>query len=146
MVIVIGVFLSLAGPPLYAGLLPSDQRHLRNGIYQDYNAINEGPSALHWFGADYLGRDVLTRLLTAIRVSLTVALVVEAINIGVGGTLGLIAGYFGGVADVLFGDKPFTGKLPYTWPRSNDQLPFDFKNLGTGDQGPLFPFGYGLTK
>ena len=101
MVIVIGVFLSLAGPPLYAGLLPSDQRHLRNGIYQDYNAINEGPSALHWFGADYLGRDVLTRLLTAIRVSLTVALVVEAINIGVGGTLGLIAGYFGGVADVL---------------------------------------------
>ena len=51
-----------------------------------------------------------------------------------------------GVADVLFGDKPFTGKLPYTWPRSNDQLPFDFKNLGTGDQGPLFPFGYGLTK
>jgi beta-glucosidase len=49
-----------------------------------------------------------------------------------------------GVADVLFGDKPFTGKLPYTWPRSNDQLPFDFKNLGSGDQGPLFPFGYGL--
>src|SRR5512143_144632 len=94
LVIVIGVFLSLAGPPLYAGLLPSDQRHFRDGIYQDYNAINEGPSALHWFGADYLGRDVLTRLLTAIRVSLTVALVVEAINIGVGGTLGLIAGYF----------------------------------------------------
>ena len=51
-----------------------------------------------------------------------------------------------GVADVLFGDKPFTGKLPYTWPRSNDQLPFDFKNLGSGDQGPLFPLGYGLTQ
>ena len=51
-----------------------------------------------------------------------------------------------GVADVLFGDKPFTGKLPYTWPRSSDQLPFDFKNLGTGDQGPLFPYGYGLTR
>lgn len=51
-----------------------------------------------------------------------------------------------GVADVLFGDMPFTGKLPYTWPRSNDQLPFDFKNLGSGDQGPLFPYGYGLTQ
>ncbi len=101
MVIVVGVFLSLAGPSLYAGLLPPDQQQLRDGIYQDYNAINDGPSALHWFGADYLGRDVLTRLLTAIRVSLTVALVVEAINIGVGATLGLIAGYFGGVADVL---------------------------------------------
>jgi beta-glucosidase len=51
-----------------------------------------------------------------------------------------------GVADVLFGDQPFTGKLPYTWPRSMDQLPFDFSNLPTtGDAAPLFPFGYGLT-
>ena len=51
-----------------------------------------------------------------------------------------------GIADVLFGDQPFSGKLPYTWPRSNDQLPFDFTNLPTGDQAPLFPFGFGLTK
>ncbi|MCA0454254.1 MAG: glycoside hydrolase family 3 C-terminal domain-containing protein [Chloroflexi bacterium] len=51
-----------------------------------------------------------------------------------------------GVTDVLFGDKPFTGKLPFTWPRSVDQLPFDFTNLPTdGDDSPLFPFGYGLT-
>lgn len=51
-----------------------------------------------------------------------------------------------GVADVLFGDYPFTGKLPYTWPRGNNQLPFDFKNLPTeGCQAPLFPFGYGLS-
>jgi beta-glucosidase len=51
-----------------------------------------------------------------------------------------------GVADVLFGDKPFVGKLSFTWPRSEQQLPFDFKNLPTeGDGAPLFPFGYGLT-
>ena len=51
----------------------------------------------------------------------------------------------GGVADVLFGDYPFTGKLPYTWQRSNSQLPFDFENLATsGCDAPLFPFGYGL--
>jgi len=51
-----------------------------------------------------------------------------------------------GVADNLFGDQPFKGKLPYTWPRSMDQLPFDFSNLATdGDASPLFPFGYGLT-
>ncbi|MCA9875400.1 MAG: glycoside hydrolase family 3 C-terminal domain-containing protein, partial [Anaerolineales bacterium] len=50
-----------------------------------------------------------------------------------------------GVADVLFGDAPFTGKLSYTWPRSADQLPFDFANLGEGEEGPLFPYGYGLT-
>jgi beta-glucosidase len=49
-----------------------------------------------------------------------------------------------GVADVLFGHQPFTGKLPYTWPRSIDQLPFNFNQMGTGDNVPLFPFGYGL--
>ena len=48
-----------------------------------------------------------------------------------------------GVADVLFGERPFTGKLPYTWPRTIDQLPFDFANLDESDV--LFPFGYGLT-
>jgi len=51
-----------------------------------------------------------------------------------------------GVTDVLFGDAPFTGKLPYTWPRWNQQLPFDFKNLPKeGCDAPLFPFGYGLS-
>ena len=50
-----------------------------------------------------------------------------------------------GVADVLFGDQPFSGHLPYTWPRSVDQLPFDFDNLGTGEDSPLFSYGYGLT-
>jgi len=50
-----------------------------------------------------------------------------------------------GVADVLFGDVPFTGKLSYTWPRSIDQIPFDFATLATdGCDAPLFPFGYGL--
>lgn len=51
-----------------------------------------------------------------------------------------------GVADVLFGDYPFTGKLPYSWPRAVQQLPFDFANLPTtGCDAPLFPFDYGLT-
>ena len=51
-----------------------------------------------------------------------------------------------GVSDVLFGDHPFTGKLPYTWPRSNDQIPINENNLAgkTGCDVPLFPFGYGL--
>ncbi|PKN91133.1 MAG: beta-glucosidase [Chloroflexi bacterium HGW-Chloroflexi-6] len=50
-----------------------------------------------------------------------------------------------GVADVLFGDKPFTGKTPFSWPRSADQLPFDFANLpADGCAAPLFPYGYGL--
>lgn len=51
-----------------------------------------------------------------------------------------------GVADVLFGDFPFVGKLPYTWPRSNSQLPLNINNSAnlTGCDAPLFPFGYGL--
>ncbi len=51
-----------------------------------------------------------------------------------------------GVADVLFGDRDFVGTLPYTWPRSVDQLPFDLGALPTdGCDAPLFPRGYGQT-
>lgn len=50
-----------------------------------------------------------------------------------------------GVADVLFGLQPFSGKLPYSWPRSVSQLPFDALTRSASDcSGPLFPFGYGL--
>ncbi|XP_022861956.1 uncharacterized protein LOC111382271 isoform X2 [Olea europaea var. sylvestris] len=47
-----------------------------------------------------------------------------------------------GVADVLFGDYGFTGKLPRTWFKNVDQLPM---NVGDLHYDPLFPFGYGLT-
>ena len=52
----------------------------------------------------------------------------------------------GGIADVLFGDHPFTGKTPYSWPRTNEQLPININNAAgkTGCDAPLFPFGYGL--
>jgi beta-glucosidase len=43
-----------------------------------------------------------------------------------------------GIAQVLFGDHPFTGRLPYTWPSSMEQIP-----RKQGDK-PLFPLGYGL--
>ena len=50
-----------------------------------------------------------------------------------------------GVADVLFGDKPFSGKLSFTWPRSMAQVPLSAIKAGaTGCDAPLFPFGYGL--
>ncbi|RWW04538.1 hypothetical protein GW17_00032230 [Ensete ventricosum] len=47
-----------------------------------------------------------------------------------------------GVADVLFGDSGFTGRLPGTWFRSVDQLPM---NAGDPHYDPLFPLGFGLT-
>ncbi|MBO0844544.1 MAG: glycoside hydrolase family 3 protein [Nocardioides sp.] len=46
-----------------------------------------------------------------------------------------------GVADVLFGHQPFTGKLPVTWPRSVNQEPI---NIGDESYNPLYPFGWGL--
>jgi beta-glucosidase len=47
-----------------------------------------------------------------------------------------------GVAQVLFGEYPFTGKLPFTWPRSMGQIPLSA--LRASEEVPLFPFGYGL--
>jgi beta-glucosidase len=47
-----------------------------------------------------------------------------------------------GVADTLFGIRPFTGRLPVSWPRSLSQEPI---NKGDAKYNPLYPFGYGLT-
>ena len=66
--VLVTLVVALAGPFVYQNLPGSDPRQ-RDGVYQDYNAINIGPSPAHWLGADYLGRDILTRLLTAIRIS-----------------------------------------------------------------------------
>ena len=46
-----------------------------------------------------------------------------------------------GVADVLFGKRRFSGKLPVSWPRSVAQEPI---NIGDADYDPLFRFGFGL--
>lgn len=48
-----------------------------------------------------------------------------------------------GVADVLFGDFDFQGKLSRTWFRRADQLPM---NVGDKKYDPLFPFGFGLKQ
>ncbi|MFE5947373.1 glycoside hydrolase family 3 N-terminal domain-containing protein [Streptomyces sp. NPDC056480] len=47
-----------------------------------------------------------------------------------------------GVADVLYGRRPFTGQLPVTWPKSEAQLPL---NVGDSDYDPQYPYGWGLT-
>ncbi len=45
-----------------------------------------------------------------------------------------------GVADVLFGDYRFTGKLPRDWPSNNEHI-----RVGSKGEHPSFPFGFGLT-
>jgi peptide/nickel transport system permease protein len=59
----------------------------------------EGPTGLHWFGLDELGRDILARVLSGARISLLVGLVVVGVSATVGIALGSIAGYFGGRID-----------------------------------------------
>jgi peptide/nickel transport system permease protein len=54
------------------------------------------PSLVHWLGTDGLGRDELARLLHGARTSLTVGLFAPIIGVSIGGTLGILAGYFRG--------------------------------------------------
>jgi ABC-type dipeptide/oligopeptide/nickel transport system permease subunit len=72
----------------------------------DPTAINlrdqlQRPSASHWFGTDIQGRDILSRLLYGARISLSVGLGAQAIALLVGGTLGLISGFYGRWTDEI---------------------------------------------
>lgn len=53
------------------------------------------PSSTHWFGTDQLGRDILSRIIYGARLSLPLAVVIVALALLIGGTLGLVAGYVG---------------------------------------------------
>ena len=55
----------------------------------------------HILGTDNMGRDVFTRLVVGGRVSLTIAIIVVALQISIGVILGLFAGYFGGIIDII---------------------------------------------
>ena len=61
----------------------------------------QAPSAAHWFGTDKLGRDCFSRILYGARYSLTSVLVLVTVIFIVGTSLGVVAGYFGGITDTL---------------------------------------------
>jgi peptide/nickel transport system permease protein len=65
------------------------------------DAFRTTPSAEHWFGGDAIGRDLFARVVYGARVSLTVGVATIAIGMAVGGSLGLIAGYFRGGVDTV---------------------------------------------
>jgi oligopeptide transport system permease protein len=69
--------------------------------FQDYSAINKGPSSEHWFGTDALGRDLFARCWAGARISLFIALVSTVINVTIGVIYGGIAGYLGGAIDIV---------------------------------------------
>ena len=57
------------------------------------------PSVSHVMGADPLGRDVLSRIIYGARISMSVALVVNAVSLLVGAPIGALAGWYGGAVD-----------------------------------------------
>ena len=67
----------------------------------DVNSILMPPSAQHLFGTDDLGRDVFTRMLYGAGISLKVGFVAVGIATIIGVLLGSIAGYYGGVIDLI---------------------------------------------
>ena len=67
----------------------------------DWRAVRKPPTALHFFGTDELGRDVLARLIWGARASLMAGLVSVSIAVAVAVPLGLVSGYLGGAVDGL---------------------------------------------
>jgi peptide/nickel transport system permease protein len=59
------------------------------------------PGAGHWFGADFMGRDVWSRIIHGARISLAVGLGSTALGCAIGIALGLTSGYLGGWTDLL---------------------------------------------
>ena len=91
--VVIVLFIVLA---LFAPLIvPYDP------IATSWLLVRKPPSALHWFGTDDLGRDILARVIYGARASLIAGAISVGIALGVGVPLGLLSGYRGGFIDAL---------------------------------------------
>lgn len=74
-------------------------------LQDPYRAVLEeavqAPSEKHWFGTDKLGRDLFSRVIYGARTSLTAVFSLVCIIMAVGTLLGMVAGYFGGIVDVI---------------------------------------------
>jgi ABC-type dipeptide/oligopeptide/nickel transport system permease subunit len=109
---IIGVFvlIALIGPFIYqhiGGTYDSTfHGKIGPGVYHTYNnqeldRLDELPSAQYWLGTDDIGRDILARLMQGMLISLSVAVLVEIMDITLGILVGVLAGYYGGWIDQL---------------------------------------------
>lgn len=85
------IFIAVFGP----SLAPYDP------LASDPTIKLTGPSAAHWFGTDQLGRDILSRVLYAIRLDLLISISAVAISFVLGSALGCSSGFWGGWTDRL---------------------------------------------
>lgn len=75
--------------------------------FQDYSAVNVGPTAHHLLGTDDLGRDLLSRVIFGSRVSLIIGFAPILAGLVIGGFAGLLAGYRSGPADTVLNAVSF---------------------------------------
>ncbi|MDN6195043.1 MAG: ABC transporter permease [Atopostipes suicloacalis] len=68
---------------------------------QNLSRALEFPSSDHWLGTDDLGRDILSRIIYGTRISLTVGVSAVLFALIIGGTLGVLAGYYQGWLDTF---------------------------------------------
>ena len=92
----LGLFVFVA---LLAILAPWIAPH--DPVEQDMLSKLQGPSSTYWFGTDYFGRDILSRILHGARYSLFIGLTATVFAMLVGSVIGILAGYFGGRFDLL---------------------------------------------
>lgn len=98
----------------------------------DSGAINQGPSAAHWFGTDDLGRDLFARVWQAGRVSLLIGITGALVASLIGSIYGGIAAYFGGIVDdIMMRIVEVLLSIPYLLIVILISVVTDSKSLGT---------------
>lgn len=109
-VLVLFVLLAIIGPVIYQHIGAQYDADLGGKIgptvyhtydHQELTQQNQGPSARYWLGVDALGRDLLARLMQGALVSLIVAMLVEIVDIVLGVSVGMLAGFYGGWIDTI---------------------------------------------
>lgn len=90
LVLLLGIIVIAVFAPVIAPYDPKSSEGVSS------NEIYNPPSAKHWLGTDDAGRDVFSSFIYGARVSLIVGFFASFISVGIGGTIGIVAGYYGG--------------------------------------------------
>ncbi|WP_442956423.1 ABC transporter permease [Paenibacillus sp. YIM B09110] len=93
------LFLVLVIALVYGVSFVLDQEQI---VSIDLFALKKPPSAEHWLGTDYGGRDVFGQLIIGTRNSLSIGIIVTLLTGLIGVLIGLVSGYFGGTVDNIF--------------------------------------------
>jgi peptide/nickel transport system permease protein len=67
----------------------------------DLNSLRQPPGRTHPLGTDSIGRDILSRVISGARISLSIGIIASALSLSIGVFFGLLAGYFGGRTDAV---------------------------------------------